>query len=160
MKAFTMKRIICMLLVFSSISVFSQKELKVVSFKQSTSDISARTNQRDDPKGEACALVKVQLPIRNALFDGDIIGEIAYKTNEYWVYMPQKSTQLLIKLQECTPLKVDFKTYNIPSLESKGTYELCVIRKEASSPQLFDEGMTALAKNDIVTAFEKLGRDL
>ncbi len=151
-----MKRIICMMLVFSSISVFSQKEIKVVSFKQSTSDISARTNQRDDPKGEVCALVKVQLPIRNALFDGDIIGEIAYKTNEYWVYMPQKSNQLVIKLQDCAPLKVDFTNYDIPSLESKGTYELCIIKKAADSPQLYNEGMTALANNDIVTAFEKL----
>ncbi len=151
-----MKRIICMLLAFSSISVFSQKELKVVSFKQSTSDISARTNLREEPTGEACALVKVQLPIRNVLFDGDIIGEIVYKTNEYWVYMPQKSTKLQIKVQDCKPLMVDFVNYDISSLESKGTYELCVIKKEASSPQLFNEGMTALAKNDIVTAFEKL----
>lgn len=151
-----MKRLLCMMLVFSSISVFSQKEIKVISFKQSTSDISARTNQREDLTGEACALVKVQLPIRNALFDGEIIGEIAYKTNEYWVYMPQKSTQFRIKLQDCTPLNVVFNNYDIPSLESKGTYELCVIRKEASSPQLYNEGMTALAKNDIVTAFEKL----
>ncbi|MBO7539863.1 MAG: sel1 repeat family protein [Prevotella sp.] len=151
-----MKRIIFMLLVFSSISAFSQKEIKVVSFKQSSSDISARTNQREDPKGEACALVKVQLPQRNALFEGDIIGEIAFKTNEYWVYMPQKSTQLEIKLQDCKPLKVDFINYDIPSLESKGTYELCIIKEAADSPQLYNEGMTALAKNDIVTAFEKL----
>lgn len=145
-----------MMLVFSSISVFSQKKIKVVSFRQSASDISARTNQREDPKGEVCALVKVQLPQRNALFDGDIIGEIAYKTNEYWVYMPQKSTQLVIKLQDCSPLKVNFPNYDISSLESKGTYELCIIKETADSPQLYNEGMTALAKNDIVTAFEKL----
>ena len=151
-----MKRFLCMMLVFSSISVFSQKELKVISFKQSASDISARTNQREDPKGEVCALVKVQLPIRNALFDGDIIGEIVYKTNEYWVYMPQNSTQLVIKLQNCTPLKIEFNKYGIPSLESKGTYELCALKEEAGAPQLYNEGMTALAQNDIVTAFEKL----
>jgi hypothetical protein len=151
-----MKKIICMMLVFLSISVFSQKEIKVVSFKQSISDISARTNQREDPKGDVCALVKVQLPIRNALFDGEIIGGIAYKTNEYWVYMPQKSTQLVIKLQDCKPLKVNFTNYGIPSLESKGTYELCIIKEASDSPQLYNEGMTALAQNDIVTAFEKL----
>ena len=151
-----MKRLFCMMLVFSSISVFSQKEMKVVSFKQSTSDISARTNQREDTKGEACALVKVQLPIRNALFDGDIIGEIAYKTNEYWVYMPQNSSQLVIKLQNCRPLKVEFNKFGIPYLESKGTYELCALKEEAGAPQVYNEGMTALAQNDIVTAFEKL----
>lgn len=151
-----MKRIICMMLVIFSISVFSQTELKVESFKQSMSDISARTNQREDPEGEVCALVKVQLPHRNAQFEGNIIGEITFKTNEYWVYMPQKSNQLVIKLQDCTPLKVDFNNYGIPSLESKGTYELCVIKEASDSPQLYNEGLTALAKNDIVTAIEKL----
>ena len=145
-----------MMLIFSSISIFSQKEIQVISFKQSTSDISARTNPREDPKGEVCALVKVQMPIRNALFDGDIIGEIAYKTNEYWIYMPQESSQLAIRVQGCNPLHVDFNNYNIPSLGSKNTYELCVLKKEGDVSQLYNEGMTALAKNDIVTAFERL----
>ena len=153
-----MKRLICMMLVCSSISVFSQKEINVVSFKQSISDISARTNPREDPKGEVCALVKVQLPIRNALFDGDIIGEIAYRTNEYWVYMPQQSSNLSINLTGYRPLSVDFKSYDIPALESKGTYELCLVKKEPDAPQLYNEGMVALAKNDVVTAYEKLGK--
>lgn len=145
-----------MLLVFSSISVFSQKVLKVVSFKQSTSDISARTSLREDPTGEACALVKVQLPIRNVMFDGDIIGEIAYKINEYWVYMPQNSSQLEIKIEDYRSLIVDFSRFNIPALEAKGTYELCVIEEERGSTQLYNEGMIALSQNDIITAFEKL----
>ena len=151
-----MKRIICMLLVLSSVSVFSQKELKVVSFKQSSSDISARTNQRDDPKGEACALVKVQIPMKDVLFDGDVIGEVTYKVNEYWVYMPEKSSNLLIRKSGYSPLNVDFKNYNVPLLESKGTYELCLLEKQAEAPQLYNDGMIALAKNDMITAFDKL----
>ena len=151
-----MKRIICMLLVLSSISVFSQKEFKVISLKQISSDISARTNQREDPKGEACALVKVQIPMRDVLFDGDIIGEIAYKTNEYWVYMPEKSSHLLINKAGYSPLNIDFKKYDIPVLESKGTYELCLLEKQVGAPQLYNEGMIALAQNDMITAFDKL----
>lgn len=151
-----MKRLFCMLLVITSISAFSQKEITVVSFKQSTSDISARTNLRDDTKGIPCALVKVQFPLRNALFEGDIIGAVAYKTNEYWVYMPQNSAKLVVRKAGYTPLNIDFKQYEVPALESKGTYELCIIEKEASAPQLFNEGMEALAKNDMVSAYEKL----
>lgn len=151
-----MKKIICMLLVLSSVPVFSQKEFKVVNFKQSSSDISARTNQREDPKGIACALVKVQIPMRDILFDGDVIGEVSHKVNEYWVYMPDKSTKLLIRKAGFSPLNVDFKNYNVPILESKGTYELCLLEKQAEAPQLYNDGMTALAKNDIVTAFDKL----
>ena len=145
-----------MMLVFSSISVFSQKEIKVVSFKQSSTDISARTNQRDDPKGEACALVKVQIPMKDVLFDGDVIGEVTYKVNEYWVYMPEKSSNLLIRKSGYSPLNVDFKNYNVPLLESKGTYELCLLEKQAEAPQLYNDGMIALAKNDMITAFDKL----
>ena len=87
-----MKRLICMLLVLSSVSVFSQKQLEVISLRQSSSDISARTNLREDPKGEACALVKVQIPMRDVLFDGDVIGEVSCKVNEYWGYMPEKTS--------------------------------------------------------------------
>lgn len=151
-----MKKIICMLLVLSSVSVFSQKEFKVVNFKQSSSDISARTNQREDPKGIACALVKVQIPMRDILFDGDVIGEVSHKVNEYWVYMPDKSTKLLIRKAGFSPLNVDFKNYNVPILESKGTYELCLLEKQAEAPQLYNDGMIALAKNDMITAFDKL----
>lgn len=151
-----MKRLICMLLVLSSVSVFSQKQLEVISLRQSSSDISARTNLREDPKGEACALVKVQIPMRDVLFDGDVIGEVSCKVNEYWVYMPEKASTLVIKKPGFSPLNVDFKKYNVPALESKNTYELCLLEKQAGAPQLFNEGMIALAKNDMITAFDKL----
>lgn len=151
-----MKKIIGFLLLCISISVFAEKKIQVVSFKQSTSDISARTNQREDPHGIPCALIKVQLPLRNAIFEGDIIGEIAYKTNEYWVYMPQKSTRIEVRLPYFEKLSIDFNQYGISGVESKGTYELCLLRKEDGAPQLYDEGVTALAKNDVTTAFDKL----
>lgn len=151
-----MKRIIFMLLVLSSVSVFSQKQLEVISFNQCSSDISARTNLREDPKGEACALVKVQIPMRDVLFDGEVIGEVSCKVNEYWVYMPEKASTLVIKKPGFSPLNVDFKKYNVPALESKSTYELCIIEKQVGAPQLFNEGMIALAKNDMITAFDKL----
>lgn len=152
-----MKRIIiCLLLVLTSISAFSQKEFKVVSLKQSSSDISARTNQREDINGDACALVKVQLPLPNAYFEGDIIGRTAHKTNEYWVYMPKNTGYLTIKLSDYSPLLVNFKDFGLPMLESKTTYELCILPKEPNAPQLYDEGMTALVKNDVITAYEKL----
>ena len=55
-----MKKLFSLLFLVVSISVFSQEEIAVISFKQSSSDIAARTNQRDDTKGIACALIKVQ----------------------------------------------------------------------------------------------------
>lgn len=151
-----MNKLLVLLFVCISISAFSQKKLEVVSFKQSTSDISARTNQREDTKGEACALLKVQLPVPNAFFEGNIIGRVVHKTNEYWVYMPQNSMHLDIKLVGYSTLSMDFKDHGIAKLESKATYELCVLPKDPNAPQLYDEGMTALAKNDLITAYDKL----
>lgn len=151
-----MKKLLVLLFICVSISAFSQKKLEVVSFNMSTSDISARTNQREDTNGEACALIKVQLPIPHAIFEGNVIGRVEHKTNEYWVYMPQNSIHLDIKLEGYSTKSLDFKDCGVPKLESKATYELCVLPKEPNAPQLYDEGMTALAKNDMITAYEKL----
>ena len=151
-----MKNLFCLLFLVISISVFSQEEISIVSFKQSSSDIAARTNQRDDTKGIPCALVKVQFPMRNVLFEGDIAGEVDFKTNEYWIYMPENSSRLEVKAPSCKPLVVDFAKHGIASVESKGTYELCLLKKEKDASQLYNDGMVALAKNDIVTAFDNL----
>ncbi len=151
-----MKKYLLLLLLCVSNSSFSQKKMEVVSFNVKTSDISARTNPREDTNGDISALIKVQLPAPNAFFEGNIIGRVAHKTNEYWVYMPQNSTDLSIKLPGHSSISIAFKDYGIPSLESKATYELLVLPKEPNAPQLYDEGMTALAANDIVTAYDKL----
>ena len=150
------KYLLLLLLLCVSNSSFSQKKMEVVSFNVKTSDISARTNPREDTNGDISALIKVQLPAPNAFFEGNIIGRVAHKTNEYWVYMPQNSTDLSIKLPGHSSISIAFKDYGIPSLESKVTYELLVLPKEPNAPQLYDEGMTALAANDIVTAYDKL----
>ena len=151
-----MKKILLFTMLCFSLFVSAQEQIEVVSFKQSSSDISARTNQRDDTKGIPCALVKVQFPMRDVLFEGNIAGEISFKTNEYWVYMPENSSRLEVKASGCKPLVVDFVKHGIAFVESKGTYELCLLKKEKNASQLYNDGMVALAKNDIVTAFDNL----
>lgn len=151
-----MRKFLSLLWLSVCVSSFSQNKIEVISFKQSLSDISAQTNRRDDTKGVACALIKVQFPMRNVLFDGNIAGEVSFKTNEYWVYMPEKSTSIEVKAAECEPLTIDFNKYGISSVESKGTYELCILQKEKDASQLYNDGMVALAKNDIVNAYDKL----
>lgn len=139
------------------LSVFGQQEIKVVSYKLNTTDISVRTNKRDDPTGKPCALIKVQFPKRDAQFLGDIIGSVSFKTNEYWVYMPQSSNQLEIRLEGFKPLVVKFNEFETGVLESnQSTYELCLLAKEKDAPQMYDDGMVALAHNDVVKAFNYL----
>ncbi len=152
-----MRNLLLLSVFLIGLSMFAQQEIKVVSYKLNTTDISVRTNRRDDPTGKPCALIKVQFPKRNVQFLGDIIGNVAFKTNEYWVYMPQSSNQLEVRLDGYNPLYVKFSEFETGTLESnQSTYELCLLAKEKNASELYEDGMIALAKNDIVIGFENL----
>ena len=143
-------------LLFSTLTICSQNEIVVVEFNQSTKDISARTNRRDDVNGTPCALLKIQFPLRGTQFIGDIIGTTSFKTNEYWVYMPQNANSLEVRHSDFKPLVINFAEYGIKSVESNCTYDICLLAKEKDAPQLYYDGMMALGKNDIIIAFDKL----
>lgn len=113
------------LLVFLPDKIIAQR-LSVESFKQQGNDISARTKSRMDNNGVPCALVKVQIASRGAEFEGQVMGNVEYKTSEYWVYMPKGSKRLKVKLEGYLPLEVDFSQYGINALESKSTYQLVI----------------------------------
>lgn len=93
-------------------------------FSSNSSDLSAATQGRTDSNGQACALVKVMLPFEKVTFSGDIAGETEFKTNEYWVYMPQGTKELTINYPDMKPLTVRFKEFGIERLEGKNTYSL------------------------------------
>ena len=107
------------------IGIHAQK-LNVESFVVKTNDITARTQPRQDINGNDCALVKVQLAASNAVFEGNVIGNVAYNTSEYLVYMAQGSKKLTVKLEGYLPLEVVFQDYDIMSLESKTVYLLTI----------------------------------
>lgn len=151
-----MKIVFSLLLYCFCTILYSKDKIEVISFKQSLTDIAARTNQRDDTNGIPCALIKVQIPMSNVFFEGDIIGNVAYKTNEYWVYMPEKSSHLDVKALECDSISIEFAKYGISSVESNGTYKLCLLKEKKDATQLYNDGMIALAQNDISTAFNCL----
>lgn len=107
------------------INIRAQK-LNVESFVVKSNDITARTQPRKDINGNDCALVKVQLAAPNAAFEGNVIGDVAYNTSEYFVYMAQGSKKLTIKLEGYLPLEVGFQDYEIKSLEPKTVYLLTI----------------------------------
>ena len=75
--------------------VFSQ-ELLVKSMREVTQDLTARTIPCKDMNGLECALVKVLVVGEGVKFSGNIIGNVEYKGNEYWVYMPDGSKRLKV----------------------------------------------------------------
>ena len=131
---------IILMAVMSMSSAIAQ-ELSVKSFSEKSNDISASTSRRLDNNGTPCALVKVQLASSGALFEGNVMGTVEYKTSEYWVYMPQGSKRLTVKLEGYLPLAVEFADYGISSLEPRTTYQL-VITGVATKTQPQDEPRT------------------
>lgn len=107
--------------IYGVLGVWAQ-ELVVKSFSEQQTDLAASIYPRKDNNDAYCALVKVQLPSPDATFEGVVMGDVVYKTSEYWVYMPKGSKRLIIKHEGYYPLVIDFSQYGLVSLESKTTY--------------------------------------
>lgn len=107
--------------LFCNLSLHAQ-ELSVKSFEVKTADLTARTHGRKDNNGNDCALVKVQLAASEAKFEGNIVGDVKYDTSEYWVYMPQGSKRMTVKLEGYLPMEVSISDYQTSKLEEKATY--------------------------------------
>lgn len=116
---------ILLLIVFVCINVLAQK-IEVKSFKLMPSDLSASIYEKKDLEGNACALLKVLLPIKNATFEGNIVGKTEFRTNEYWAYLSQGTKNIRIKAPGYPPLFVKFQDYKYMEVESKQTYELVI----------------------------------
>ena len=100
------------------------QEIQVKRFAE-TQEINWVPKQRRDNNGVICALVRVVAPLnKGVLFQGNVIGEIAYKGNEYCVYLSEGSRYLRIHYPGCETLFVDFKALGYDGLQSKGVYEL------------------------------------
>lgn len=89
-------------------------------------DLTAITNGRKDKNDQFCALLKVLLPFENVIIAGDTIGLPLFKTNEYWVYLPQGTKEFEINYPEFQPLKVNFKNAGIANLIGKNTYNVSI----------------------------------
>ena len=117
------------LIIFSCwvmLSVASAQELTVKSMSAAGNDVSASTQRRLDYNQQPCALVKVQLPLPGAVFEGNVMQPVEYKTNEYWVYMTEGSKELHVKHPNYQTLVVTFPDYGIKSLQSLNTYNLAI----------------------------------
>ena len=143
-----MKSCLAFLLFMFSCSLQAQK-LTVESFSIDTEDLAASVSPRLDRNGNPCGLVKVQLAMMGAQFDGNIIGSVDYKTGEYWVYLTQGTKLLHIKHPSFLPLELDFRQLmpqGFTGIQPKTTYKLIITIPAVME---IDEGMRYL--NFIVT---------
>ena len=96
--------------------------ISVKSVDVALTDLSAKTTPKSDLNGNPYALVKVALPLANANFEGNIVGNCEFKTNECWIYMSSGTKKLVIKYPGVESLSVNFKEYGIDWLNEKVTY--------------------------------------
>ena len=138
-----MKRIVIILsLLIAAFDVCGQK-LTVEKMEVAPMDLSASTQLRNDRNGNPCGLVKVQLAAVGAQFEGNVIGDVAYKTGEYWVYMNDGAYLLRIKHPNFLPLDLNFRDYGIRKVEGKCVYVLTLVMPQ-TGPVPVDDGMRYL----------------
>ncbi len=125
-------KFLIILVIISIVNVHAQK-LNVESFVAKTNDITARTQPRQDINGIECALLKVQIVGQGVSFSGNVMGDVEYKGNEYWVYMPNGSKRLKITHPDCLPMEVVFDNYGIGRVQGKTTYLLTVVKSNPPS---------------------------
>ena len=123
-------------------SMLQAQELKVTSIKAATQDLTARRQPREDNNGTPCALVKVQLARAGAKFEGLVVGDCAYDTSEYMVYMAAGAKKLKVKLDGFLPLEISFGDYGVGELESKATYVLSIILPTSGGGSAEQQGPT------------------
>lgn len=104
----------------------SKNEFLPTGMKCDASDLSAISNGRLDENGQYCALIKVLMPFDSVSFKGQIVGEPLFKTNEYWVYVPQGAKELTIEYPDFTPLQVKFRGLDVDRIIGKNTYILTI----------------------------------
>ena len=130
-------------LLMAAVSLQAQK-LTVEKMEADPMDLSASTQLRNDRNGNPCGLVKVQLAAVGAQFEGNVIGDVAYKTGEYWVYMNDGAYLLRIKHPNFLPLDLNFRDYGIRKVEGKCVYVLTLVMPQ-TGPVPVDDGMRYLA---------------
>ncbi|WP_302983611.1 tetratricopeptide repeat protein [uncultured Muribaculum sp.] len=119
-----MKAKLIIYILLTCIFTVSAQELKVTGFRAVPMDLSASTHMRRDANNTPCALVKVVLRAEGASFEGNIVGDTQFRTNEYWVYLTEGTKMLQIKHISANPTLIRFYDYGTKALSGKSTYIL------------------------------------
>lgn len=139
--------ILTLLTIMSSLFCLGQ-QFEVAKFQQNSSDLTAVMYQRNDLNSKTCALIKVQIPLADVSFEGNVIGDVAFKSGEYWVFLSEGSKNIVVKHDACTPTLINFADYGIESLKGKQTY---VLNLNPPKSVVFDVVFKVSPSNAILT---------
>lgn len=80
-----MRRLLFYIICFFCASIMDAQKITIAQCECLPLDLSASINPREDLNGDKCALLKVEMATEKATFEGNILGKVEYKVNEYWV---------------------------------------------------------------------------
>ena len=115
-----------LLFIMLCVCMFCQaQQLSVKSVRLHPQDARARTNPREDTKGNKCAIVRVGVVGVEDLVFPDAVGEVEYKLNEYVVYVSGGLKKFRYKDKtghvEGT---IDFDEWGLDETTSQATYSV------------------------------------
>ena len=110
------------LMLLMTVGVMAQEEITVKTFKELSTDLTARTQRRYDLNQDACALVKVLFPNEGARFEGNVVGDVEYRGSEYWVYLVNGTKSIRLMLPGYPTIEVEFVDYGVTQVVSNVTY--------------------------------------
>lgn len=100
------------LLLLTNMLEYAQ-HISVSSCRYNPYNLSASTYERKDLNGKTCELLKIHINKEGVLFEGNVIGNVAYMNGDYWVYLSSGTKSICIKHPDLMPLSVTFSDFNI-----------------------------------------------
>ena len=149
----------CFIFIYSIIlyaSAFSQS-LCVNDFKFVEKENGENIETRTDLNNRPCALIKVEFPVLGVKFQGNVIGDVSFKDNAYFVYLSPGSSYLQVKSPNASSFRVDFREFGLKRVEEGAIY--CLIlsdESELSAEDLYNIGMSYDSANDITNSVKYL----
>lgn len=151
-----MKRIILTLTtIIIYFSVFSQG-LSVDEFKPIVK-VEGIIDSRTDLNNRPCALIQVQFPIKGVKFQGNVIGDVPYKEDVYYVYLSPGSTYLQVKSPNSSAFRIDFREYGFKGVGESDIYCLVLSDEgELTAEELYERAMNYDKAGDISNSIKYL----
>jgi hypothetical protein len=135
------------LFVLSSVTFAQNYEIREVVELQN--DLTARLKNVEDSNGNACALVRVNVPSANNIhFETSIVGEPDYLPGEYNVFIPENTKNLSFNVNE-NKYHIDFSKYDI-IIEGKKCYRVVLTKASTNIKSTSNIVITANYDNAVV----------
>lgn len=128
------------LMLFQAIHCWGQDELRVDTMYYDSSDLEARANVKSDLNGNPYALIKISLPLSDAVVEKSaVVGPTQTAVGELWAYVTAGddygASQITLQHAAYHPLTIKFSDWGIHTIEGKCVYRMVVSVPSASLTQ-------------------------